>query len=124
MVVAAGLDLDLGLDALEERRLGMEDEPVRAGLDVGEVADRPSSSVSRSATSSSPRKSWTRTPRGGDAAARVEDVRRDHARILSLAAVGQPAEERQAEPEHDEGAAEGRRDDRRPGLAVEKSVIT
>jgi hypothetical protein len=59
VVVAAGLDLDLGLDALEERRLGMEDEPVRAGLDLGEVA------VSRSATSSSPRKSWTRTPRAG-----------------------------------------------------------
>ena len=32
MVVAAGLDLDLGLDPLEERRIRVEDEAVRARL--------------------------------------------------------------------------------------------
>ena len=41
MVVAAGLDLDLGLDPREERRRRMEDEPVGARLDVGELADPP-----------------------------------------------------------------------------------
>ena len=64
-MVAAGLDLDLDLDPVEERRAWVEDQPVGPGLDLGEVADAAVVVGLRSATSSSPRKSWTRIPRAG-----------------------------------------------------------
>ena len=81
VVVAAGLDLDLGLDPREERRRRMEDEPVRCPARRrrarGPARRRRSR---RSATSSSPRKSWTRTPAAGAPLSGVEDVEdRDHA---------------------------------------------
>ena len=40
-MISAGLDTDLCLDPGEERGLRMEDEPVRARLDVSEVVDAP-----------------------------------------------------------------------------------
>ena len=70
VVVAAVLDLDLGLDAPEERRLRVEDEPIGPGSTSARSGMRPSSSVSRSATSASPRKSCDPHAAGGHAASR------------------------------------------------------
>jgi hypothetical protein len=82
VVVAAGLELDPDLDALEERRDGVEDEPVAAGLDLGKVVDaavvvcRPFGDEPVAVEQLDP------DAAGGHAALGVEDVRRDHAGIF------------------------------------------
>ena len=64
MVVAVG-QLDLELDAAEERRGRREREPVEAGREPSASRARPSASVSARAISSPPALSSTATPGAG-----------------------------------------------------------
>jgi hypothetical protein len=82
VVVAACLDLDLDLDATEERRLGVEDEPVAAGRSVDEPAD-PAVVVGLTlADELVAAEDLDADPARRDAPAGVEDVSRDHGLIF------------------------------------------
>ena len=78
MVVAAALDLDLGLDAPEEGRRRMEDQPVGALPNVGKVADAAVVIGLALGDELVPPEELDTDAAGGFAPAGVEDVRRDH----------------------------------------------
>ena len=77
-MVIAFPQLELELNAAEERRRRMEHEPVDAGLDVGEVANAAVGvRIARREELVAAVKLDAHTD-GGAAAGSVEDVRRDH----------------------------------------------
>ncbi len=82
MVVAADLDLDLDLDAPEEGRGRMEDQPVGAGLHVGEAADAAVVVGLVLGDELVTAEELDADAAGGLASAGVEDVRRDHTENL------------------------------------------